>query len=202
MKYRKFGKTGIDVSELVFGGGAVGGLLINQDDETKLSAIKRAMEAGINWIDTAPSYGMGKSETALGWVLKEIDANPYISTKVMIDTRNLEDISGQIEKSISESLDRLKKESVTVLQLHNPIGAETKGRMIGSDDVLRKGGVLEHLQRMKDQGLTAHVGITALGEPAGILPVIESGRIASGQVYYNLLNPSAGMNVPPPMERF
>ena len=73
MKYRDFGTTGMKVSQLVFGGGAVGGLLINQDDETKLTAIRRAMEAGINWIDTAPSYGQGRSEEALGWLLKEIE---------------------------------------------------------------------------------------------------------------------------------
>ena len=62
MDYREFGSTGIKVSELVFGGGAVGGLLINQDDDTKLKAIKRSVEAGINWIDTAASYGQGRSE--------------------------------------------------------------------------------------------------------------------------------------------
>ena len=202
MKYREFGKTGIQISELVFGGGAVGGLLINQDDETKRKAIRRAMDAGINWIDTAPSYGQGKSEESLGWLLKEIDNDPFISTKVAIDTRNLEDISGQIEKSIEESLTRLKRDSVTLLQLHNQIGAETKGRMIATSEVLRKNGVLDHLQRMKDQGFTKHVGITALGETPGIMEVIERGRIASAQVYYNLLNSSAGMKLLPTWEAY
>jgi len=197
MKYREFGKTGIQVSELVFGGGAVGGLLINQDDDTKRKAVRRAMDAGINWIDTASSYGQGKSEQALGWLLKEIDVDPFISTKVVIDTRNLADISGQIEKSTEESLIRLQRDSVTLLQLHNQIGAETKGRMIAATQVLRKDGVLDHLERMKDQGLAKHIGITALGESPSIMEVIESGRIASAQVYYNLLNPSAGMTLPP-----
>ena len=202
MKYRDFGKTGITVSELVFGGGMTGGLLINQDDETKLKAIKLAMEGGINWIDTAPLYGMGKSEEALGWLLKEIDDDPYISTKVMIDTRNLGDIPGQIDKSIAESLSRLQRDSITLLQLHNPIGNETKGRMIGATELLRDGGVLDQFQRIKDQGLIRHFGITALGETSAILGVIESGRIASAQVYYNLLNPSAGMKLPPQWEVF
>ena len=62
MRYRPFGRTGLQVSELVFGGGWVGGILIHQDDATKRAAIERALEAGINWIDTAPSYGDGKSE--------------------------------------------------------------------------------------------------------------------------------------------
>jgi len=202
VKYRDFGKTGIMASELVIGGGMVGGLLINQDDETKLRAMKRAMQGGINWIDTAPLYGMGESEEALGWLLKEIDEDPFVSTKVMIDTRHLNDISHQIEKSLVESLTRLQRESVTLLQLHNPIGEETKGRMIGVTELLRDGGVLDELQRMKDQDLTSHFGITALGETSAILKVIESGGIASAQVYYNLLNPSAGMKMPRKWEVF
>jgi L-galactose dehydrogenase/L-glyceraldehyde 3-phosphate reductase len=202
MKYRSFGQTGLKVSELVFGGGAVGGLLINQDEATKRVAVRRAIEAGINWIDTAPSYGMGKSEEALGWLLKEIENNPYISTKVTIDTRDLSDIPGQTEKSLAASLDRLKRPSVTLLQLHNRIGPETKGYTIAASEVLRKGGVLDGLERMKEQGLTQYFGITALGETPSILQVIESGRIASAQVYYNILNPSAGFRLPPAWNAF
>jgi len=196
LKYREFGATGIKVSELVFGGGAVGGLLINQDDETKRAAIRRAMDAGINWIDTAPSYGQGRSEKALGWLLKEIEDNPHVSTKFNIDTRDLSDIPGQIERSIEASLSRLERDSVTLLQLHNRIGAETQGRVIAVAEILRKGGVLDVLQQMKDQGIIQNYGITALGETPSIIEVIESGRIASAQVYYNLLNPSAGLRVP------
>ena len=197
MNYRDFGTTGIKVSELVFGGGAVGGLLINADDETRLKAIRRAMEAGINWIDTAPSYGQGKSETALGWLLKEIDQTPYISTKVSIDTDNLFDIAGQVERSLHESLERLGLPRVTLLQLHNPIGAQTKGRMLGIADVLKPHGVLDAMEQLKAANLCEHIGITALGDAPSIIKVIKSNRLASAQVYFNLLNPSAAMSVPP-----
>jgi aryl-alcohol dehydrogenase-like predicted oxidoreductase len=200
MEYRDFGTTGLKISELVFGGGAVGGLLIDQDDETKLKAIQRAMEAGMNWIDTAPSYGQGRSEEALGWLLKEIDDEPYVSTKFAIDTNILDDIPGQIEKSLEGSLKRLQRDSVTLLQLHNWIGSTTKGYMIAVSDILRQDGVLDGLERLKDQGLIRHFGITALGKTQSIIEVIESGRISSTQVYYNLLNPSAGLSVPPAWE--
>lgn len=200
MEYREFGTTGLKVSELVFGGGAVGGLLINQDDETKRKAIQRAMGAGINWIDTAPSYGQGKSEESLGWLLKEIDDEPYVSTKFAIDTDTLDDIPGQIERSLENSLKRLQRDSVTLLQLHNWIGSRTKGYMISASDILRKDGVIDGLERLKDQGLIQHFGITALGKTQSIIEVIESGRISSTQVYYNLLNPSAGLSVPPAWE--
>jgi D-threo-aldose 1-dehydrogenase len=196
MKYRNFGTTGLKVSELVFGGGAVGGLLINQDDVTKRAAVRRAMEAGINWIDTAPSYGQGRSEEALGWLLKEVDDVPYISTKVTIDSKDLSDIPGQIERSLAASLERLKLNSVTLLHLHNRIGPLTRGYTIAASDVLRRDGVLDGLERVKDQGLVRYFGITALGETPSIIQVIESGRISSAQVYYNLLNPSAGISVP------
>jgi L-galactose dehydrogenase/L-glyceraldehyde 3-phosphate reductase len=196
LRYRDFGTTGLKVSELVFGGGAVGGLLINQTDDIKRRAVKRAMDAGINWIDTAPSYGQGRSEQALGWLLPELDEQPYISTKFTIDTRNLTDIEGQIRRSLEESLTRLQLDSVTLLQLHNQIGAESKGRMIASAEILKPGGVIECLEKLKQQGFIGHFGITALGETPAIVSIIESGRIESAQVYYNLLNPSAGTLLP------
>jgi len=193
---RPFGKTGIEVSELVFGGGAVGGILIDADDDTKRQVIDKAMDAGINWIDTASSYGNGRSEEALGWLLREIEEDPYISTKFSIDTNKLTDLSGQIEVSLTASLKRLQRDSVTLLQLHNPIGAETRGRLLGETQILRSGGILDSLERLREQGLISHFGITALGETPSVLKVIGSGRIASAQVYYNLLNPSAGLQLP------
>ena len=62
MKYRKFGSTGIDISEIVFGAGAVGGVVFQTDRDTRIEAVRRGLEYGINWIDTAASYGDGQSE--------------------------------------------------------------------------------------------------------------------------------------------
>ena len=59
MKYRAFGKTGIQVSEIVFGCGYVGGLMIHQDEDTRQATIEMALEQGINWFDTAELYGRG-----------------------------------------------------------------------------------------------------------------------------------------------
>ena len=196
MKYRDFGTTGLKVSELVFGAGTVGGLLISQDDETRRKAMTLALEAGINWIDTAPSYGNGESEQALGWLLDETDDKPHISTKFTIDTRN-PDLYGQIEASLQGSLERLKLDKVTLLQLHNPIGAETDKRILGLSEILKPHGVLDILDEFKSQGMIDHFGITALGDTTAITRVIKSNRIASAQVYFNLLNPSAAMTPPP-----
>jgi L-galactose dehydrogenase/L-glyceraldehyde 3-phosphate reductase len=196
MRYRTFGRTGLQVSELVFGGGWVGGVLIHQDDATKLSTLRRAMEAGINWIDTAPSYGKTQSEQALGWLLKEIDTKPYLSTKVLLDTARLDDIQGQVERSMHGSLQRLGRESVDVLLLHNPIEPAVAGNAVTADDVLRSGGATDALERMREQKLTRHIGFTALGDAASCRRVIDSGRFDAAQVYYNLLNPSAARAMP------
>jgi aryl-alcohol dehydrogenase-like predicted oxidoreductase len=196
MKTRPFGRTGLEVSEIVFGGGAVGGLLIDQDDDTKHRALERALSAGVNWIDTAPSYGQGRSEAALGELLPSLPYEPHVSTKFSIDTRDASDPAGQIEASLEQSLARLRRDSVTLLQLHNHIGEETRGRVLGVDRILGRGGVLDALEALQSRGLFRHFGITALGEPAAIRRVIGSGRIASAQVYFNLLNPSAAFALP------
>jgi hypothetical protein len=80
LKRRPFGKTGLDVSELILGAGYVGGIIIHASDDTRRALIRRLLEAGINWIDTAESYGQGASEEALGWLLAELpeDQRPYI----------------------------------------------------------------------------------------------------------------------------
>jgi L-galactose dehydrogenase/L-glyceraldehyde 3-phosphate reductase len=196
MRYRPFGKTGLQVSELVFGGGWVGGILIHQDDATKRAALRRALDAGINWIDTAPSYGEGRSEEALGWLLEDVGKKPYLSTKVRLDLERPGDLAGQIEASLAASLTRLRLDSVDLFQLHNPIGPATSGQTIGVAQVLGKGGVADAFDRLRAQGLFRHVGITALGDAGACREVIASGRFESAQVYYNLLNPSAGQTMP------
>ena len=59
-------RTGLEISELAFGGGVTGGILINANEPTRYDALKRAVDAGINWIDTAPIYGEGESERTIG----------------------------------------------------------------------------------------------------------------------------------------
>jgi len=196
MRYRTFGRTGLEVSEIIFGGGWVGGVLIHQDDATKLSTLRRAMQAGINWIDTAASYGKGQSEQALGWLLKELDTQPYLSTKVVLDTDDLSDIPGQIERGFHASLERLKRKSVDLLLLHNQIDKQGAPGTVTPEHVLRANGAADALERMRAQGLTRYIGMTALGDVAGCKQIIDSGRFDAAQVYYNVLNPSAARAMP------
>jgi len=196
MRHRTFGRSGIQVSEIIFGAGAVGGILVHQDDATKREAIRRALAGGINWIDTAAQYGNGKSEEALGWLLPEADAKPYLSTKFNLDVENLKDIPVEIEARLTASLARLKRSSVDLLQLHNRIGARPGGRVMTVEQILGRNGVADGLDRLREKGLIRHRGITGLGEAASVCEVIRSQRFDSAQVYYNLLNPSAGRSMP------
>ena len=152
MKNRAFGSTGIQVSEIIFGAGAVGGVLIHKDDATKREALRRAFAGGINWVDTAAQYGSGKSEEALGWLLPESGVTPYLSTKFQLDVENLNDIPAQIEERLMASLARLKRTSVDVLQLHNRIGTKPGGRVMSVEQILGKNGIADGLDRLREKG--------------------------------------------------
>jgi D-threo-aldose 1-dehydrogenase len=200
MKYRKLGSTGLEISEIIFGGGAVGGILINPADDTKRAAIRMAIDAGINWIDTAASYGPHKSETAIGWLMKELSEaeRPYISTKTAFD-RAAGDYAGQAERALTASLERLQMDSVDLYQVHNRIAgsADSFEDALTPDDLLRKDGIADAMQSLVDKGLTRHIGFTSTGEADSLHKVIGSQRFESAQIYYNLLNPSAGRDMLP-----
>ena len=196
MKYRRLGRTGVEVSEIVFGAGWVGGILIHGDDATRRLALRKAFDGGINWIDTAASYGEGKSEEALGWLLKEFKETPYLSTKFRLEGEA--DIAGQARRSFEASLKRLKRERVDLLQLHNPLAAAAGGSGPSGGAVTLRAALqaADAMERLREEGLTRWVGFTALGEAGPLHEAVASGRFDTAQVYYNLLNPSAGRRVP------
>jgi len=197
MNYRRLGRTGLQISELAFGGGRSGGILIDADDDTRRRAVRLALDHGINWFDTAPQYGQGRSEEALGWLLAETGERPRVSTKVMIGDDDLGDIAGRVERSLHESLRRLRRDSVDLLQLHNRIDAQPGNRAITAAHVLGPGGVAEGMERLRDQGLIRFMGLTALGDRHETRKVIDSGRFDTAQVYYNMINPSAARDTMP-----
>lgn len=195
MEYRSLGRTGLRVSRLGFGCGNVGGLIIRGTHQDRARAVTRAMEAGINYFDTAPSYGNGQSEQNLGEVLRELRANVYVGTKVRVAAQELGDLRGAITRSVETSLRRMGRESVDLIQLHNRITRQRQAEdpSLTVQDVL--GEVVEAFQRLQSQGKVRYYGITALGDTAALHEVIDSGSFYTAQVCYNLLNPSAGRQV-------
>ena len=196
MQYRVLGKTGISISAISFGAGPISQLLVGDDADHQRVVIGHAIERGINWFDTAATYGAGKSEQNLGRVLNELNAaqRMHIATKVRLMPDDLGDIAGAIRRSVETSLQRLRLPRVTLLQLHNSITAERgeEPTSITPHDVLGPRGVAEMLETLRGEGLALHLGLTGLGQPAALREVVGSGRFETMQVPYHLLNPTAG----------
>jgi aryl-alcohol dehydrogenase-like predicted oxidoreductase len=192
MRKNLLGRTGLLISEIAFGGGVTGGILIKGDEVAAVSALQRAVAGGINWIDTAALYGNGASEATIGRHLSALQPRPYISTKVRVERDQMHDIPGAIERSLGASLKRLGVDRIALFQLHNQLGEAVGDRpSLTPEQVLKPGGVADTFDRLKEQGLFDATGITAAGEVGAILDVIESGRFDCAQIYYNAINPSA-----------
>ena len=196
MNYRKFGNTGIEVSEIGFGCGDVGGLMVRGEHADQVRAVARAMELGINYFDTASRYGGGQSETNLGQVLKELSAEVYVGTKYSLGEADPNDLKAGVIQSVEASLKRLGREQVDLIQLHDRISSQTdvSARAITVSDVL--GEVREALEVLKSQGKVRFYGMTGVGEPKGIHEVVASGLVSTVQTVYNLINASAGAAAP------
>jgi D-threo-aldose 1-dehydrogenase len=192
MRKTLLGRTGLQISELAFGGGVTGGILIEADEATRHAALAHAVAAGINWIDTAPVYGNGASEETIGRHLASLSPRPHVSTKVRLEAEDLGDIAGAIERSLEHSLRRLQSDRLTLLQLHNHLGEGVGARVaLHPEQVLGRRGVADTFDRLKQQGLVRAVGLTVAGDGKASREVIDSGRFDTAQVYYNAINPSA-----------
>ena len=195
MKKNRFGRTEYQISQLTFGGGWVGGILINSNEKIMFDALNLANKNGINWIDTAEAYSDGVSEKNIGKILPQMKENKfYISTKAKLDLETKESIFSQLDRKIDYSLQRLNKDYVELYQLHNKILSKTDKESFSPKEILKKGGVLESLEKLKSEGRIKYIGITALGDIDAINTVILSNRFDTAQVYYNLLNPSSSFS--------
>ena len=193
MEQRSLGSTGLTVSALGFGCGAIGGLMVGGSFEEQTAAVRRAIEAGISYFDTAPSYGAGRSEENLGRVLAGIGAQGRVrvGTKLRLTTADLADPAEAVGRSVRESLARLGRESVDLLQLHNRVAlaSATDGGAIGGDELAAVAAAMRGLVR---EGLAGHVGFTGLGETEALRQAVSGGLFETVQSYFNALNPSAG----------
>jgi aryl-alcohol dehydrogenase-like predicted oxidoreductase len=194
METRTLGRTGLTVSVLGFGCGAVGGLMVRGDPADQERAVARAVELGITYFDTAPQYGDGRSETNLGRVLAKLKPDVLVGTKVRIGGGEKTDIARAILIGMDASLRRLGLDHVDLFQLHNPIVQDGSGEALTPDMVLEQ--VVPAFETLRRQGKTRFVGITAVGETGALHAVIKSGAFDTAQVSYNILNPSAGGPVP------
>jgi aryl-alcohol dehydrogenase-like predicted oxidoreductase len=195
MEYRVLGKTDLKVSVLGFGCGGVGGILVADDYPTMVHAVAKAVEAGINYFDTAQLYGNGRSEENLGKVLAELKPDVIVGTKVRLSRYEPDQIEKDILSAAETSLRRLHKERIDLFQLHNAIGF---------DNCAEKGWVNSHhlhlvisaFQELQAAGKIRFWGINGIGDTSAIHQGITSIPTATVQVCYNLLNPSAWYGMP------
>ena len=194
MNYRPLGSTGLQVSEIGFGCGNVGGLMVRGEHTDQVKAVARAMELGINYFDTAPSYGDGQSETNLGNVLNELSADVYVGTKFRVTTHEPGRIKDNVIASVEESLIRLQREQVDLMQMHNHVASMSEDGSVSPEEALSE--VVDALTELRDQGKVRFWGMTAVGETEALHRVIDSAALNCVQSVYNLVNPSAGTDVP------
>jgi L-galactose dehydrogenase/L-glyceraldehyde 3-phosphate reductase len=194
MEMRSFGNTGLEVSRLTFGCGAVGGLMTKGDAADQDRAIAWARDNGINFFDTAASYGDGISETNLGRALNGNTDGIVVSTKVGLSNNDLTDVADAVAKSLDASLTRLKLDHVDIFQLHNTLGRSDHRGTLSVDQVLDD--VIPAFEKLKDAGKTRFLGFTAKGEVDDLHKLVKCGAFSSAQIFYNLLVPSAGEAVP------
>jgi aryl-alcohol dehydrogenase-like predicted oxidoreductase len=193
MEQRHFGRTGLRVSALGFGCGAVGGLMTKGDPADQIRAVAHAIENGVTYFDTAAMYGNGTSEQNLGRVLHDLSAwgKVAVGTKLRLRGEDLADIAGAVRRSVEASLARLNHERVDLIQLHNRLGARTSpdGDTLGPEAFE---AAVAAMRALELEGKVGHVGITGLGETASVRHAIDGNKIDSVQSYYNAINPSAG----------
>ena len=196
MRMRTFGRTGMQISLLGFGCGAVGGLMVRGAPADQERTIARALEAGVNYFDTAVQYGDGESEKNLGRTLQKLKpTNAIVGTKVRLPSADLGRIGDAVAKSLDGSLNRLCLERVDILHLHNATTVIGGGEALSVRQVLDE--VAPAFQRLRAQGKTRLLGITAVGDTAALHQVIDARLFDSAQVVYNMLNASAATLLPP-----
>lgn len=166
MRYNVLGSTGLRVSHMAFGGGALGGRFLygEYDEAEAIATVHEALKQGINYIDTAPWYGQGRSEELLGKALKDIPRNAYyIATKVgryETDPRKMFDFSrDKTLESVDHSLKLLGLDYVDIIQVHDIEFAPSLDIVVNE--------TLPALQSVVEAGKARFIGVT--GYPVSVL---------------------------------
>jgi aryl-alcohol dehydrogenase-like predicted oxidoreductase len=195
MQLRNFGRTGMQLSVLGFGCGAVGGFMVRGDHADQERTVARALEAGINYFDTAVQYGDGESEKNLGRILQRLKpASAIVGTKVRLPPGEFGRIADAVTMSLEGSLARLGRDWVDIFHLHNPVTEKGGGTSLSVRQVLDE--VVPAFARLRQQGKIRFLGLTGVGDTAALNQVIDAGVFDSAQVVYNMLNPSAAEALP------
>jgi aryl-alcohol dehydrogenase-like predicted oxidoreductase len=181
MRYRPLGKTGVNVSEIGFGGWSIGGKDYGPtDDRESVRALRRAFDLGVTFYDTADMYGDGRSERLIARVLKPHYRRIFVATKVghnfYAGDYHKEFGKDYIRFALEESLKRLSTDSIDLYQLHNP-----------SEGILRQGEIFEIMRGLVQEGKIRFWGVSVGSAEAARLAVAAGASTL--QLVHNLLRP-------------
>lgn len=186
------GRTGLTVSRLVMGGFPFGG--VNRANgwdpwspegrNTAIETINHGLDRGISYIDTAPSYGAGNSESIIGEVMKTRRDECVLATKVGWQQSTKNDVIN----SVHSSLDRLQTDHLDIVQFHGGNYTPEEIRHIVS------GGPMDGLLELKQQGILRFIGVTA-EEPWTARPFLAEPEVDVFQLAYNLIYQSAARHI-------
>jgi aryl-alcohol dehydrogenase-like predicted oxidoreductase len=198
MKYRKLGRTNFEISEIGYGAWGIGGTMwIGASDKESVAALQRAIELGVNFIDTALVYGNGHSEELVGRVAGDASKKVYVATKVPPKNRIWPAPAGvgieeafprdYIIRSTEESLKNLRLDVIDLLQLH-----VWSPEWTGRDEWKRA------FEDLKTQGKVRAFGVSLNNhQPDSGLGIIETGLIDAVQVIYNIFDRTPERNLFP-----
>lgn len=169
----RLGRTKLEVTPICFGTSGLGDMPdtygYGVDEERALATVRAILDGPVNFIDTSRNYGMGRSEERIGRVIKERGGLPpgfVVSTKLDRDFTTSRFDAARARRSLEESLAALHLDRVHLLHLHDPEHA------VDLDEITRKGGAIDELFRMKDEGLCDAVGLAA-GRVDVMMPILR-----------------------------
>ncbi len=178
MKYRKLGKTNLNISEISLGTWQVGGQWGSSFDNKSADAIiNSAIDNGINFIDTADVYENGLSEEAVGRVVRSRSEQIFVATKCgrQINPHTNEGYQPQVlQKYVEDSLQRMKLDTIDLIQLHCP-----------PTEVYYRDEIFELFDRLKEQGKIQHLGVSVEKIDEAI-QAINYDNVSSVQIIFNL----------------
>jgi len=182
LTYRKLGDTDMQVSSLSFGASSLGGVFKATEDGESAALVRRVVQQGVNYIDTAPWYGQGRSETVLGAALKDIPRRAYyLATKVgryELDSANMFDFTRErVLRSVDESLTRLGVDYVDVIQVHDVEFCLSLEQLVAH--------TLPALLEVRAQGKARYIGITGynLGTLQRLVDLLPPGSVDTVLTY-------------------
>jgi aryl-alcohol dehydrogenase-like predicted oxidoreductase len=187
----RFGRTGLSVSRIALGGYPFGGIhrsagwnpFTPEGRAQAVTTVHAALDAGIDYIDTAPSYGDGNSESILGEALQGRRERCVLATKVGYRGLSAADVRASVEASLA----RLRTDTLDIVQFHG--GAYEPGDI----DHIVKDGLLDALEALRSEGRLRFIGFTT-EEPWTARPLILLGRFDMVQLCYNLIYQSAALH--------